>query len=191
MNYFLRRKILLKPKIVYLNVMDYYSGGEIVLQRLIRQVDKNKFDILVFSKNTKFVETLNCPKCKVITFDTQYNMRFARGLKMIGIALKNFFTSAGYILLLKFKYKVDIIHSNTILSNIYFAFWAKLFRLKFIAHSHEIREGKIYKYLHLYIAFCSDYIITVSDAVKNDWIKDGVNPDKIQTIYNGLPHDFF
>jgi glycosyltransferase involved in cell wall biosynthesis len=118
-------------------------------------------------------------------------MRFQRGLLGIVYALKNFFVSLKYILEIKFIHKADIIHSNTILSNIYFAIWAKIFNIKFIAHSHEIRNGFLFKILHKYIIWCSNKVITVSDAVRDNWLSHGVDEKKIITIYNGLDNDFF
>jgi len=180
-----------KITICYINVMDNYSGGEIVLQRLIRGLDKNLFDTIVYTKNTKFVDTLNCKECKVIVFDTQYQMKLKRGFMALIQAIKNFIVSAKYMYELKYKYKVDIAHSNSLTSNIYFAIWAKIFNIKFIAHSHEIRDGLVYNILHRYIGFCSHKIITVSNTVKDNWMSHGVNKEKIVTVYNGLNSDFF
>lgn len=180
-----------KITICYVNVMDNYSGGEIVLQRLIRGLDKNLFDIIIYTKNTKFVNTLNCKKCKVVVIRTQYQMKLKRGFIALIQAIKNFIVSAKYIYELKYKYKVDIVHSNSLTSNIYFAIWAKILNMKFVAHSHEIKEGLLYYLLHRYIGFCSHKIITVSNAVKDNWVSHGVNKEKVTTVYNGLDSDFF
>ncbi|WP_066351149.1 glycosyltransferase [Aliarcobacter skirrowii] len=180
-----------KIKLAFVNVMDSYSGGEIVLQRLIRNLDKTEFDILVYTKDTKFVETLNCEKCEIVTFNTQYQMRLKRGLLSLSQAIKNLFISGKYMYQLRYRHKVDLVHSNSLTSNIYFAIWAKIFGVKFIAHSHEIRDGRLYKIIHKYIEFCSDRIITVSNAVKNNWLDHGVDKNKIITVYNGLDDDFF
>ena len=143
----------MKIKIVYINVMDSYSGGEIVLQRLIRNLDKNKFDIIIYTKNTKFLETLDCIECTVISFDTQYQMKLKRGIGAGLHAIKNLFISGKYMYDIKFKHRANLVHSNSLTSNIYFAIWAKLFNLKFIAHSHEIRYGLFFKIIHKYIEF--------------------------------------
>ncbi|BFU78248.1 hypothetical protein ALC152_14630 [Arcobacter sp. 15-2] len=180
-----------KIKLAFVNVMDSYSGGEIVLQRLIRNLDKNEFDIVVYTKDTKFVETLNCKECEVIVFNTQYQMRLKRGFRSLIQAIKNLFVSSKYMYQLKYKHEVDLVHSNSLTSNIYFAVWAKVFRVKFIAHSHEIRDGVLFKIIHKYIEFCSDRIITVSNAVRYNWLEHGVHKNKIITVYNGLDNDFF
>lgn len=180
-----------KKKLAFVNVMDSYSGGEIVLQRLIRNLDKKQFDIVVYTKDTKFVETLNCEACEVVAFNTQYQMRLKRGVGSLLQAIKNLFVSGKYMYQLKYKHEVDLVHSNSLTSNIYFAVWAKIFRVKFIAHSHEIRDGVLFKIIHKYIEFCSNKIITVSNAVKDNWLEHGVDKNKIITVYNGLDSDFF
>jgi glycosyltransferase involved in cell wall biosynthesis len=125
-----------------------------------------------------------------MVFDTQYQMKLQRGLKALLKALKLFVISGKKVYNMK-KEKINLIHSNSLTSNIYFAFWAKLFGIKFIAHSHEIREGFIFKLLHKYIALCSDKIIVVSNAVKKNWIDHGINEKLIEVVYNGVDDDFF
>jgi len=180
----------MKIKLAYINVMDCYSGGEIVLQRIIRGIDKCKFEVYVYTRNTKFVKTLNCNECAIIIFNTQYQLKMQRGVKAILKIMRLFIISGKYVYDMK-KKNIDIIHSNTLTSNIYFAFWAKLFNIKFIAHSHEIREGVTFKFIRKYISFCSDKIICVSNAVKNNWLSHGVSESKIKVIYNGVSDDFF
>ena len=180
-----------KIKIVYINVMDAYSGGEIVLQRLIRGLDKNLFDIIVYTKNTKFVETLNCNECTIVVFNTQYQMKLKRGISILVQVFKNLLISGKYMYDIKYKYNVDIVHSNTLTSSIYFAIWAKIFRVKFISHNHIIRTGTIYNIVYKYISFCSSKIICVSEAVKENWLLAGVPKDKLLVVYSGLPNDFF
>ena len=179
-----------KMKICYINVMDGYSGGEIVLQRLIDGLEKSKFTVLIYTKNSKFVDKLSDSECQVIAFNTQYQLCQKRNVSALLAVIKNFIISGYYIYQIKFIHRADIIHSNSLTSNIYFAIWAKLFHINFIAHSHEIREGIIFKLLHKYIAICSDKIITVSNAVKANWLSHGVKENQVITVYNGVNNDF-
>ena len=117
-------------------------------------------------------------------------MLFRSGIKAIFKVFRLFIYSGKYVYDMKRK-KIDIIHSNSLTSNIYFAFWAKLLNIKFIAHSHEIREGIVFKILHKYIGICAKKIICVSNAVKQNWVSHGVNENKIEVIYNGVSDDFF
>ncbi len=177
--------------IAFINVMDSYSGGEIVLQRLIRGLDKSKFDVVVYTKKTKFVETLECSEVEVKMLDTQYQLKTQRGIGAFFRAVKNFLISGKYMYRMKFFDKVDIVHSNSLTSSIYFAFWAKLLGVNFIAHNHLIRRGFVYKILYRYINFCSNIVICVSEAVKKNWLLEGVPDKKLTVVYNGLPSDFF
>jgi len=179
-----------KIKIAYINIMEGYSGGEIVLQRLIRGINRDKFSIYVYSTPTKFIDTLKCNECNTTIINTQYQLKMERGIKAFVKVIKLFVMSGKYIYEMKQK-QILIIHSNSLTSNIYFSFWAKIFGIKFIAHSHEIREGIIFTLLHKYICFCSDKIICVSDAVKNNWLSHNVNKKKLTVVYNGVSNDFF
>ena len=179
-----------KVKVAYINVMSGFGGGEIVLQRIIKKLNKNKFYVQVYSVKTKFIETLDCPECEIFIIDEEYQLKKQRNIKALFKIIRLFLKSGIFVFKMK-KDKTDIIHSNTLVSNIYFSFWAKLFRIKFVAHSHEIKEGLLFRILHKYIGFCSDKIICVSEAVKENWVKHGVSPKKLEVIYNGVDDDFF
>lgn len=83
------------------------------------------------------------------------------------------------------KNEIDIVHTNDIidfpamiatkLSN------AKLIsHLRFIINANSLQK-KVFKWLYL---FCSDQIICVSNAVRNNWFP---NTSKAKVIYNGGP----
>ena len=178
-------------RIAFVNVMDGYSGGEIVLKRLIEGLDPKLFEPVVYTRETKFVEMLRCDRCSVVIIPRQYQLRLRRGPSAFFAAMKNFFVSGRYVWEMKHDKKVDIIHSNSLTSSIYFAFWAKLFGVGFVAHNHLIRRGKLYTILYRYIGACSDSVVCVSEAVKRCWLEAGVAEEKIKVVYNGLPDDFF
>ncbi|BBG66797.1 hypothetical protein NNO_2094 [Hydrogenimonas sp.] len=178
-------------RIAFLNVMDGYSGGEIVLKRLIEGIDRGVFDPVVFTRESRFVKMLKCDGCRVVTIPRQYQLKLRRGPGALFSILGNFLVSGKYVRDMKYRYRVDIIHSNSLTSSIYFAFWAKLFGVGFVAHNHLIREGKIYSVLYRYIGWCSDRVVCVSEAVKRCWLEAGVPEDKLTVVYNGLPDDFF
>lgn len=187
----LKDNSLKRYHIVYINVMDGYSGGEIVLQRLIRALDKQRFDVTVYTTRTKFVETLECPECKVVIMDRHFQLQKKRGIWATFQAIGNFWYAGKCSALIKFSEKADIVHSNSMISNLYFAFWTRIFFLKLIAHSHEIKEGLLFKLIHRYVGGCASQVIAVSNAVKSNWLGHGVNEQKITVVYNGLPDDFF
>ena len=180
-----------KITIAFVNVMDGYSGGEVVLKRLIEGLDPKLFEPVVYTKKTKFVKMLKCDRCTVVLMPQQYQLRQRRDMYAFFNAMKNFFVSGRYVWDMKYNKKVDIIHSNSLTSSIYFALWAKVFRIKFVAHNHLIRSGKLYSILYKYITICSDKVICVSEAVKKCWIDAGVPKEKLTVVYNGLPDDFF
>jgi len=177
-------------RIAFLNVMDGFSGGEIVLKRIIEGLDDEKFEKLVYTRRTKFFEEIKKTVEKTIPIEEVYQLRTVRGFKGAIKALSLFFVSAKYAYHMKSN-SIDIVHSNSLTSSLYFAFWAKIFGLKFIAYNHLIRRGWIYKIIYKYIYFYSDRVVCVSEAVKKCWIDEGIPEKKIVVVYNGLPDDFF
>jgi hypothetical protein len=180
-----------KCKIAFINVMDGYSGGEIVLQRLIESLDERVFEPIVYTKETRFAKAMRDYGLSPVIISHQYQLRCQRGIKAVWQALKIFVVSGRFTYDMRFNRKVRIVHSNSLTSSIYFAFWAKVFRLKFVAHNHLIRRGKVYKMLYRYIYFCSERVVCVSEAVKQCWLEEGVPEKKLVVIYNGVPDDFF
>ncbi len=179
-----------KIKVAFLNVMDGYSGGEIVLKRLIEGLDEQKFEKVLYTRRTKLVDVLKNSSCRIEIISEQYQMKKKRGPGALLMALGLFGVSLKYLLRMK-KEGVRIVHSNSLTSSIYFAFWAKLFGLRFVAHNHLVRRGRVYKILYRYIYFCSERVVCVSEAVKQCWLEEGVPEKKLVVIYNGVPDDFF
>ncbi|WP_456450175.1 glycosyltransferase family 4 protein [Hydrogenimonas sp.] len=179
-----------KIKIAFVNVMDGYSGGEIVLKRLIEGLNDEEFEKVLFTRPTRMVDSVDLSRCHIISICEQYQLKRKRGFLAIIKASRLFFSSAKYLLQMK-REGIDIVHSNSLTSSIYFAFWAKLFGLRFVAHNHIVRRGAIYRILYQYINFCSKKVICVSLAVKKCWLEEGVSERKLVVIHNGVPDDFF
>ena len=179
-----------KITVAFVNVMDGYSGGEIVLKRLIEGLDNGEFEKILYTRATPLAEYVDKKSCAIRVIKHQYQLRKRRGLPALFKAAKLFVVSLGYAIEMK-RNGVEIVHSNSLTSSIYFAGWSKLLGMKFVAHNHLIRSGLVYKVLYKYIELCSDRIICVSEAVKRCWVDHGVLPAKIEVIYNGLPDDFF
>ncbi len=69
-------------------------------------------------------------------------------------------------------------------------FWKKIFRLKYEISSDWHMYYKTWKYA--YIARNSDHLITTSERLKTNLIKEfGVHPDKIKAVYGGVDLEKF
>ena len=89
------------------------------------------------------------------------------------------------------KNKIDLVYTNTS-TLISPAIASKLSRIPSIFHVHEIPvSSKLYtRFLAAFFNIFSSKLISVSNAVSNYWINNGVLKEKIIRIYNGFNFNF-
>ncbi|MHB8231705.1 MAG: glycosyltransferase family 4 protein [bacterium] len=81
------------------------------------------------------------------------------------------------------KNKFDIIHTHLSKANIAGALAAKVAGIKSISTAHGFNKKTQYKY--------SDYVICVSNAVKENLLSQGMSGEKLEVIYNGIDTEKF
>lgn len=86
--------------------------------------------------------------------------------------------------------KIDLIHSNSSREDLG-ALIANKFDIPLVWHIREFgdRDYKCYSYRRNYIQFMNESarrFIAVSDAVKEHWIKKGIQSEKVICVYNGI-----
>ena len=90
-----------------------------------------------------------------------------------------------------FQNKIDLVYTNTS-TLISPSIASKLSGIPSIFHVHEIPvSSKLYtKFLVTFFNFFLSKVISVSNAVRNYWIDNGVLKEKIIRIYNGFNFNF-
>ncbi len=81
------------------------------------------------------------------------------------------------------KNKFDIIHTHLSKANFVGALAAKLAGIKSVSTAHGLNKKSQYKY--------SDYVICISNAVRENLIVQGMNGGKLGVIYNGIDTEKF
>ncbi len=81
------------------------------------------------------------------------------------------------------KENPDIIHANSFYAGLPSALAALNTRKKLVLHARDIMKSRLI--LRFISVFCLK-IIAVSNSVKNNLVKKGLNPKKILVIYNGI-----
>lgn len=115
-------------------------------------------------------------------------------LNVFGLLNRLFYISSSilYLYFLHKKERFDLVYCNTtaILSG---GLFSKIVSLKCIYHIHEIMvpiNSYKQKILGFIINECSNLVITVSNAVLENW-KSHISENKLVRIYNGIPTDKF
>lgn len=134
------------------------GGGQISLLTIVRNIDKNRYNFVIFLKDSgsfsRLLEKSNIP------------------FKIVGIL--SLFSEIK-------KYNPDIVHINSACTRYSFlaAFYSKLFLKKVIWHNRVLETSRIKEFI---IMFFVDNVIAISEAVKNKFLCK----KKVLTIYNPI-----
>lgn len=189
-------------KILYVTNGDDKYGAASSLKELI-ELEKNVEDVEIEVLNTK-KNGLNkwCDKNEITNFSFKYyESLYSKQVKWFKYLPKYFikiilYYFCNYIQLHRVEKvidmgAIDIIHSNT--STIDFG--AKLAKRNGIKHVWHLREfgkedfncyalrPKLYKWMNKN----GGEFIAISKAIKNSWVKKGIDNKKIHVLYHGIP----
>lgn len=163
---------------------DYYGGGESVIYNIWKKAS-SKYDVSLISGWTKDPELLPDNSYKV---DLRSKNRFVRYLKLF-FAVKRFVR----------EIKPDIIHTNTM--EIPETGIPTIVMIHHVSHFLDIsnRQNSFFANLRLSIQRNlviarlkrAKFIVTVSNATKDDLLKLGINEEKIRVVHNGIDFDRF
>ena len=175
--------------LIFVNFQNCFSGGEIVLSRLIKELSiSSNFNISVFSDPVFFANTNFDHDVKLHPLTKTLQLNNVRGIFAFLKVISNFIYTFMLFSKIIFQKKPDIIHCNSLTTALYCSLVCYLFNIKMVTHSHEIRDGFLYFLIHRYISFCSISIICVSNAVINNWVSHDVSRSKTYLLYNGIPN---
>jgi glycosyltransferase involved in cell wall biosynthesis len=180
--------------ILYLHGGAELYGGDIILLELLKGLDRNSIKPYVILPNSgPLVEEIRKLDIDVEIYDYP-------------IARRQYFTPTGVLTYIK-KYKeaskylkrfckdknIHIVHSNTtaVLEGIALQRGTKA---KHIWHIHEMFDKPmiVYKLFAFLVGKFSDHVVTVSNSVKEHWVKTGsVKASQVTVIHNGVDNKRF
>lgn len=176
--------------VLYLHAGAEMYGADKVLLDLIKGLDKTKFTpYVVLPCDGELVEELQAIGVEVFIIDYPILRRKYFNPKGILNYFRSYFSKSNEIAEFAKKHNISLIHNNTtaVLEGMYVSH--KL-NIPLLWHVHEIIVSPkfIYKFISFFLAKRADKIVTVSNAVKDSYLKSGFfKTDKyIQTIYNGV-----
>jgi glycosyltransferase involved in cell wall biosynthesis len=184
-----------KIKVLYLDEIGRIDGAEVVLYNLVTNLDKGRFiPTVVCGSDGKLVDKLRAQNIRVYILKMKETNKLTFNIGRFKLfnplsAVVNF--SNGIIFGIKFylflkKHDADIVHTNSLLSNLYGAIPARFAGKRLIWHEHNIQPPGIRRYIiNVMAKLFPDRIITITSAVRSIYsaIPDG---PKICTIYNGI-----
>lgn len=174
---------MVRIKILYVDDVFDYGGGEVHLLYLIKGLDKNVYDISVACRN----KSLLSQKVKELNCNVEY-IKFRNKFDIFGML-------SFYFLLRKRKY--DIVHLQDNRSHWLGAFACKaaavpvrIATVHMVNISRKANPSKIVKKLFfladLFWTSMMDAVITISYSHKRALVDEGLNEAKIKVIYNGV-----
>ena len=152
------------------------GGAENYVVNLSKKFAEKGHEVFILSSSGKNGKN---PELSVLKFLQNSGLPFkitGAGLKYDPIAI----LSIAYFIK---KNKFDIIHTHLSKANFIGALAAKIAGIKSVSTAHGLNKRTQYKY--------SDYVICVSEAVRENLISQGMNAGKLGVIYNGIDTEKF
>jgi glycosyltransferase involved in cell wall biosynthesis len=160
----------------FTNTGKIIGGAETQLAGLIKNLDTSMFNPIVISPNSgEYSDLLTNLKIQV------YVCYLPSWKKAISLPFRHFALSN---LLKKIsKHHIDIVHSSDLWQNYYALQIGKSLGVPTIAH---VRNHIMPQRIHKYLINQFDKIIAISERIKDNLIKGGINPEKIEFIGDGV-----
>jgi glycosyltransferase involved in cell wall biosynthesis len=170
-------------RILYVNLQGRIGGAENSLLLLVRHLP------------SQFVASVACPARTQLTrmlasiqIDS-YELPEPPGRLYFSIsALVYWLRMSMRLIEITFRAKPDVIHANSFYAGVPALLTAIVTRKKLLLHARDLAN---FGFISRFYGRFSQKIIAVSHAVKDDLIGKGIQPDKIEVIYNGVDKDSF
>ena len=176
-----------KLRVLFISNMKDFSGGEIVLERIIRHNQRIESEVIL--PEGAFARQLAQHGTPVHI--TQRIRKLFRGSKKVARLALLWNTLLGNIEIARLvkRRKIDILVANSFGVFIYCALSKLLNTKSVLIHYHPIFAPGTFDFkLAQYAARVFDAVVCVSDAVKTSYLRAGAPADKLVTIRNGLDH---
>lgn len=168
------------------------GGAELVLDNIVSNLDQEKFNaVLLLQKDDGVLSDWNCfNKVDVEYYNfgsLKYSNKIVALFSMLIKILAGFFVFF-YIFV---KRDIKIVVANSLIAATFMVLPSKFFRKKFIYYEHNIaeqRKGHLIGLALKPVAYLSDAIICISEAVRFGLETEGVNKEKLHLVHNG--YDF-
>jgi len=175
-----------KPKIFFTTNATRVAGAEIVLDRLLD--DEMSIRPILFMPSGSFQEILSSKNYKIIISKGLRELKRKKNKFWIISFLYRFFQVFIEMFAAIRRENPEIIYANNYTAAVYSCLPAKITRTPLVWHMHQTSDpyGLPDKIVQVLLGKVVDEIISVSETVKVDLIKIGVDSRKISVVYNSV-----
>jgi glycosyltransferase involved in cell wall biosynthesis len=171
------------PQILFVNLEGRISGAEISLLLMVKHL-RNRFKIIVACPGASpLSRELASMRTNLYEVPKPTNHSYSSVL-----SLAYWLKTSWDLIKIILRVHPDIIHANSFYAGAPAVLAALVTRKKLLLHARDLTGFGFFS--KLYGCFCKR-IIAISDAVRSALVKDGINPDKIKVIYNGIDNGTF
>jgi len=184
--------------ILFLDHMSKPSGGEIYLLSVLKEVDKDKFNIKVVLGQNGFlherlleekidVEVIKLPKELIERRKEQYK-------RSAFMDLKHYYSYARVLCKYIKENKIDIVYTNSIKSDIYGSLAAKMSGVPCVWFMHDRLSAEYFskglaRLIALFSRLFAKKVICNSESTKRSFVRAGGQKDKAVVVLNGIDVD--
>lgn len=182
-------------KVLIIRKADFFGGAEVYSLNLATGLKKNNLDAVIWTNNDKLIDQAKYlgigAKKRWLGPPVKNKKLFFLFVVLYPLLFVYYFI---VLLILKLKKEVTVLHLKSLNDFLLFTFIGKLLCLK-IFWSVDVafypKNNKILKWWFVLTSRAADRIIALSEFMKRNIAGNGVNPDKISLVYNGIDEKYF
>ncbi len=158
---------------------DWFRGSEQVLLDLLRNLDRSRFEPIVWCNGREMAEA--AISAGIVTYQSGFEYYFDYHSPRVNIFRYRSLVKKGIELVR--RHNVRIMHANSAAPNQWLVPVARMTRRPLLAHLHidYRRRSRFACLLHQ-----ASMVVGVSGQVITDFLQDGMAPARTQVIYNGI-----
>lgn len=174
-------------RILYVNHVGQISGAERVLQNLLNNLDRTKFEPCVAApQEGRLLEELRKIGIPVYPIETPLLFRSNNPFKLMKY-IPQFWKITKRLKTIVQQEKIDLIHANSFSAHLYSILAAKITHRPLIWHMHDFVSPRWFNRWCIWFAGkMANQVICNSDAVRSVMVALGVPSGICKTVYNGM-----
>jgi glycosyltransferase involved in cell wall biosynthesis len=176
------------------HTLDFAAGGaERVLVDVVTRIDRDRFEISLATGGRDEIVPDELQSLEIPIHQLPHLPMFASAnlWALLRVAIAVVVCQVSMWMLLRGK-RFDVLHVNSIFALHYSALPCLLTGTPLIFHEHGLpraREGSFWSFAYRWLVRRATHTIAITNAVRNQVLGFGLNPESITTVHNGIDPD--